>query len=119
MRATLTAATVPSAATTVPTAVIQSVVASARRLGTPQVYDRGEAVRRRYDPHMSAPLPEHFATAAEYRWARKLWRRKHGGSMVANVAVAAIAGGIAGSQVAVVAFIALAVVVTLARRTGV
>jgi hypothetical protein len=34
----------------------------------------------------------------------------------ASLAVAAIAGGITGSQVAVVAFMTLAVVVTLARR---
>jgi|GEM_PF-5178015 hypothetical protein len=36
--------------------------------------------------------------------------------MIGNVAVAAIAGGITGSEVAVVGFIALAVLVTLARR---
>lgn len=36
--------------------------------------------------------------------------------MIGNVAVAAIAGGITGSQVAVVVFMVLAVVVTLARR---
>lgn len=40
----------------------------------------------------------------------------YGGSMIGNVAVAAIAGGITGSQVTVVVFITLAVVVTLARR---
>ena len=62
------------------------------------------------------PQPETFKTAAEYRWARRLWKRKHGGSLVGNVAVAAIAGGITGSQVAVVVFIVLAVLVTLARR---
>jgi TRAP-type C4-dicarboxylate transport system permease large subunit len=64
----------------------------------------------------SRPQPESYRTGTEYRWARKLWKRRHGGSMIGNVAVAAIAGGITGSQVAVVAFIALAVLVTLARR---
>lgn len=64
------------------------------------------------------PQPESYRIGAEYRWAHKLWQRKHGGSMVGNVAVAAIAGGITGSQVAVVAFIGLAVLVTLARRRG-
>ncbi len=48
--------------------------------------------------------------------AHRRWKRSHGGSLIGNVAVAAIAGGITGSQVAVVVFIALAVVVTLARR---
>ncbi len=65
---------------------------------------------------MARPQPESYRTGAEYRWARKLWEGGHGGSMIGNVAVAAIAGGITGSQVAIVAFIALAVVVTLARR---
>ena len=65
---------------------------------------------------MSAPRPEHYATAAQYRWARRLWKRRHGGSMIGNVAVAVIAGGITGSHVAVVLFVLLAVVVTLARR---
>ena len=67
---------------------------------------------------MAGPKPESFMTGAEYRWAHKLWKRRHGGSMIGNVAVAAIAGGITGSQVAVVVFIVLAVVVTLARRDG-
>ncbi len=62
------------------------------------------------------PQPDQFRTGAEYRWARKVWRAKHGGSMVGNVAVAAVAGGITGSRVAVVAFIVLAVLVTFARR---
>ena len=38
------------------------------------------------------------------------------GSMIGNVAVAAIAGGITGTQAAVVVLIALALLVTLARR---
>lgn len=62
------------------------------------------------------PHPENYRTGAEYRWAYKLWKRRHGGSMIGNVAVAAIAAGIAGSQVAVVVFIVMAVGVTLARR---
>ena len=67
---------------------------------------------------MAGPQPESFKTGAEYGWALKLWKRRHGGSMIGNVAVAAIAGWITGSQVAVVVFIVLAVVVTLARRDG-
>jgi TRAP-type C4-dicarboxylate transport system permease large subunit len=64
----------------------------------------------------SRPDPEDYRTGAEYRWAHKLWKAKHGGSMIGNVAVAVIAGGITGSRVAVVAFVLLAVLVTLARR---
>ena len=65
---------------------------------------------------MPRPAPENFPTAWAYLWAHRRWKREHGGSLIVNVAVAAIAGGITGSQVAVVVFIALAVVVTLARR---
>jgi hypothetical protein len=65
---------------------------------------------------VSAPRPEQYATAARYRWARRLWRREHGGSMLGNIAVAVIAGGLTGSRVAVVLFVVLAVGVTLARR---
>ena len=64
------------------------------------------------------PEPQNYRTRAEYSWAHKLWKRRYGGSMIGNVAVAAIAGGITSSQVAVVVFIALAVLVTLARRAA-
>jgi hypothetical protein len=70
----------------------------------------GEAMRA------SRPDPEDYRTGAEYRWRHKLWKREHGGSMIGNVAVAVFAGGITGSRVAVVLFVALAVGVTLARR---
>ena len=65
---------------------------------------------------MPRPQPDSYSTAWSYFWAHRRWKRSHGGSMIGNVAVAAIAGGITGSEVAVVVFIALAVVVTLARR---
>jgi hypothetical protein len=70
-----------------------------------------------YDRLMSThPRPADFTTAWSYFWASRAWKQGHGGSLILNVAVAAIAGGITGSQVAVIVFIALAVVVTLARR---
>jgi hypothetical protein len=62
------------------------------------------------------PRPERYKTGAEYRWAHKLWKRQHGGSMIGNVAVAVLAGGLTGSRIAVVLFVLLAVGVTLARR---
>jgi TRAP-type C4-dicarboxylate transport system permease large subunit len=64
----------------------------------------------------SRPDPRSYNTGWSYFWAKHAWKREHGGSMIGNVAVAAIAGGITGSQAAVVVFIALAVLVTLARR---
>jgi len=67
---------------------------------------------------MPRPEPDSYPTAWSYFWAHGRWKREHGGSLIVNVALAAFAGGITGSQVAVVAFIALAVVVTLARRRG-
>lgn len=63
----------------------------------------------------SRPTPENYRTATEYRWASKLWRAKHGGSMLGNVGVA-ILPAITGSALALLAFVVLAVVVTLARR---
>ncbi len=62
------------------------------------------------------PRPDQYQTAWSYFWAKRAWKRSHGGSLIVNVAVAAIAGGITGSQVAVIGFIGLAVIVTLARR---
>jgi TRAP-type C4-dicarboxylate transport system permease large subunit len=67
---------------------------------------------------MPRPEREDYRTGAEYRWAAKLWRAKHGGSMLGNVGVAILAGAITGSALALVAFVVLAVVVTLARRRG-
>jgi hypothetical protein len=67
---------------------------------------------------MPRPQPESFPSAWSYFWARRRWKQAHGGSLIGNVAVAAIAGGITGSQVAVVVFIVVAVVVTLVRRRG-
>ncbi len=65
---------------------------------------------------MPRPQPERYPTAWSYYWAQRRWKRSHGGSLIGNVAVAAVAGGITGSQVAVAVFIALAVVITLGRR---
>ena len=55
-------------------------------------------------------------TAWSYFTTRSAWKRSHGGSMVGNVVVAAVAGGITGSQVAVVAFILFTFILTLARQ---
>ncbi len=44
------------------------------------------------------PRPEDYKTWAEYRWARKLWIRKHGGSFIGTLALAIIFGGLSGSR---------------------
>ncbi len=45
------------------------------------------------------PQPESFKTGAEYRWARRLWRKRTGGSLVTTAALALIVGGLNGSAV--------------------
>jgi TRAP-type C4-dicarboxylate transport system permease large subunit len=62
------------------------------------------------------PRPEDFPTWWSYRHAARIWKARHGGSLFLNIVVAVIAGGITGSRVAVVLFVVLAVLVTLARR---
>jgi hypothetical protein len=45
------------------------------------------------------PEPESFKTGAEYRWARRLWRKRTGGSLITTAALALIVGGLSGSAV--------------------
>ena len=45
------------------------------------------------------PQPESFKTGAEYRWARRLWRKRTGGSLITTAALALIVGGLSGSAV--------------------
>ncbi len=65
---------------------------------------------------MARPQPGDYPTAWGYFQAHRVWKRRHGGSMVGNIGVALLAGFITGSLVAAVLFVALAVGVTLARR---
>ena len=60
--------------------------------------------------------PEDYPTAWSYFLASRLWRKRTDGWLIVNAAVAAIAGGITGSRLAVVVFSAPAAVVSLARR---
>jgi hypothetical protein len=52
-----------------------------------------------YDVPVAAPLPEDYKTGAEYRWARHLWRRRTGGSLITTAALALVVGGLSGSAV--------------------
>jgi hypothetical protein len=45
------------------------------------------------------PQPESFKTGAEYRWARRLWRKRTGGSLITTAALALVVGGLSGSAV--------------------
>ncbi len=51
------------------------------------------------------PQPESFKTGAEYRWARRLWRKRTGGSLITTAALALIVGGLSG--IAVLAMLTL------------
>jgi hypothetical protein len=62
------------------------------------------------------PRPEQYRTAGEYFWARRRWKRTHGGSMIVTVAIAFLFGAWTGSQAALFALVAFAVVATLIAR---
>jgi hypothetical protein len=63
------------------------------------------------------PRPEDYRTYAEYRWARKLWLREHGGSFVGTLALALFFGGLSGSTTALWLLVGLAVVGTIVARS--
>jgi hypothetical protein len=63
------------------------------------------------------PQPDQYATRAEYRWARRNWRRSHGGSLLGTLAIAVFFGALTGSQVALWALVAFAVAAHVAARS--
>lgn len=63
------------------------------------------------------PQPEQYRTAAEYRWARRLWRRAHGGSLLALLAIAFVFGAWSGSQAALWGLVSFAIVGWLVARS--
>ena len=63
------------------------------------------------------PRPEDYRTRAEYRWARKLWLRAHGGSFIGTLAIALFFGGLSGSATLLWLLVALAVVGTVIARS--
>jgi hypothetical protein len=44
------------------------------------------------------PDPAAYRTAAEYRWARRQWKRTHGGSLIVTLSIAFVFGAWTGSQ---------------------
>ncbi len=67
---------------------------------------------------MARPQPEQYSTRAEYRWAHKLWKRKHGGSLIAVLLIAAFFGALTGSQVLLWLLVAFAIVAHVIARSG-
>jgi hypothetical protein len=63
------------------------------------------------------PQPEDYKTRAEYRWARKQWIRKHGGSLFGTLAIAIFFGALTGSQLLMFLLIAFAIVGTVIARS--
>ena len=63
------------------------------------------------------PEPEQFRTRSEYRFALRNWRRSHGGSLLATLAIAITFGVISGSAVALVLLVAFALVATAYVRS--
>lgn len=63
------------------------------------------------------PDPAQYRTGAEYRWARRQWKRSHGGSLTALLLIATFFGLWSGSAAALWLLIGFAVVAhTIARR---
>ncbi len=63
------------------------------------------------------PQPEQYATRAEYLWRLKLWKHKHGGSLIGTLAVAVLFGALSGSQVILWGLVAFAVVAHAIARS--
>jgi hypothetical protein len=66
---------------------------------------------------MSRPQPEQYATRATYHWARKRWKRSHGGSLLATIAIAAFFGALTGSTTLLWLLVAFAIVAHVIARS--
>ncbi|MGO8904544.1 MAG: hypothetical protein ACLQMH_02845 [Solirubrobacteraceae bacterium] len=66
---------------------------------------------------MPRPQPEDFKTGAEYRWAKKLWLRKHGGYLITTLAIAVFFGALTGSAVLMVLLIIATLIMTAYARS--
>jgi hypothetical protein len=63
------------------------------------------------------PRPEQYATRAEYSWARKLWKRSHGGSLIGTLAIAVFFGALTGSTTLLWLLVAFAIVAHVIARS--
>ena len=58
-----------------------------------------------------------FRTPTEYRWAKKLWLRRRGGSLIGTLAIAIFFGALTGSDVLLVLLVVFALVATAYARS--
>jgi hypothetical protein len=63
------------------------------------------------------PQPEHYRTRSEYVWARRNWKRAHGGSLLVTLAIAFVFGAWSGSHAALLGLVAFAIVATAIARS--
>jgi len=56
---------------------------------------------------MSKPRQEDYPTLGTFLWARHLWRRRTGGSLVTTFLLAALIGGLSGNAAVFVTLIVL------------
>ena len=66
---------------------------------------------------MSRPQPENFKTGAEYRWAKRLWLRRHGGYLWTTIGLALLFGALTGSVVLLVLLVVAALTMTAYARS--
>jgi len=66
---------------------------------------------------MSRPQPENFKTGAEYRWAKRLWLRRHGGYLWTTIGLALLFGALTGSVVLLVLLVVAALAMTAYARS--
>jgi predicted lipid-binding transport protein (Tim44 family) len=63
------------------------------------------------------PRPEEYRTGAEFRWARRQWKRAHGGSLLGTLAIAVFFGALTGSQALLWGLIGFAIVAHVIARS--
>ena len=67
--------------------------------------------------HPSKPQPQQYPTFWTYFWARRAWKRSHGGSIITTLAIAAFFGAWTGSVALMFLLIAFAIVCTAVARS--
>jgi hypothetical protein len=63
------------------------------------------------------PQPENYKTGTEYRWARKLWLRRHGGYLWTTLGLACLFGLWTGSLALFVLLVVAALAMTAYARS--
>lgn len=66
---------------------------------------------------MSRPQPEEVTTGAEYRWAKRLWLRRHGGYLWTMIGLVLLLGALTGSVGLLVLLVVAALAMTAYARS--